>query len=38
LFRNFSYDLYLIRHAGRIMLRASYRSLSKRILLEILPR
>lgn len=38
LFRNFSYDLYLIRHAGRIMLRASYRSLSKRVLLEILPR
>ncbi len=38
LFRNFSCDLYLIRHAGRIMLRASYRSLSKRILLEILPR
>ena len=38
LFKNFSCDLYLIRHAGRIMLRASYRSLSRRLLLEILPR
>jgi hypothetical protein len=38
LFKNFNYDLYLIRLAGRIMLRASYRSLSRRFLLEILPR
>lgn len=37
-FRNFNYDLYLVRHAGRIMLRASYRSLSKQVLVEILPR
>jgi hypothetical protein len=38
LFRNFNYDFYLIRHAGRIMVRASYRSLSRQFLLEILPR
>ncbi len=38
MFKNFNYELYLIRHAGRIMLRVSYRSLSKQILLEILPR
>ncbi|MBN2347056.1 MAG: hypothetical protein JXO51_11780 [Candidatus Aminicenantes bacterium] len=38
LFRNFNYDLYLIRLAGRIMVRASYRSLSRKFLLEILPR
>jgi len=38
MFRNFNYDFYLIRYAGRIMLRASYRSLSKRFLIEILPR
>ncbi len=37
MFKNFNYELYLIRHAGRITLRASYRSLSKQILLEILP-
>ncbi len=38
LFRNFNYDLYLIRDAGRIQLRASYRSLSRRWLIELLPR
>ena len=38
LFRNFSYDLYLIRDAGRLQLRASYRSLSRRVLIELLPR
>ncbi len=32
-FKNFSYDLYLIRRAGRIMIRGSYRSLSKQFLL-----
>ncbi len=37
LFKNFSYDFYLIRRAGRIMFRASYRSLSKQFLLELLP-
>jgi hypothetical protein len=37
LFKNFNYDFYLIRHAGRIMLRASYRSLSRRFLLEVVP-
>ncbi len=37
-FKNFHYDLYLVRHAGRIMLRACYRSLSKQVLVEILPR
>lgn len=37
-FRQFHYDLYLIRQAGRILLRASYRSLSRRLLVEILPR
>jgi len=37
MFRNFNYDLYLIRHAGRIMVRASYRSLSRKFLLEVLP-
>jgi hypothetical protein len=37
IFKNFSYDLYLIRHAGRIMFRASYRSLSKQFFLEVLP-
>jgi hypothetical protein len=37
LFKNFSYDFYLIRRAGRIMFRASYRSLSKQFLLEVLP-
>jgi hypothetical protein len=36
-FKNFSYDLYLIRRAGRIMIRGSYRSLSKQFLLEVLP-
>jgi hypothetical protein len=36
-FRNFSYDFYLIRHAGRLMVRASYRSLSRKFLLELLP-
>jgi hypothetical protein len=38
IFKNFNYDFYLIRYAGRIMLRASYRSLSRKFLLEILPR
>ncbi|MBN2400080.1 MAG: hypothetical protein JXI33_07040 [Candidatus Aminicenantes bacterium] len=37
IFDKFSYDLYLIRRAGRIMIRASYRSLSKQFLLEVLP-
>lgn len=37
-FRNFNYDVFLARHAGRIMVRASYRSLSRRFLIEILPR
>ena len=37
LFKNFNYDFYLIRRAGRIMVRASYRSLSRQFLLEILP-
>jgi hypothetical protein len=37
IFRNLNYDLYLIRHAGRIMFRASYRSLSRKFLVEILP-
>jgi len=37
LFKNFNYDFYLIRLAGRIMVRASYRSLSRKFLLEILP-
>lgn len=37
LFKNFNYDFYLIRHAGRIMVRASYRSLSRQFLLEVLP-
>ncbi len=37
MFRNFNYDLYLIRRAGRIMVRASYRSLSRKFLLEVLP-
>jgi len=38
MFKNFNYDLYLIRNAGRIMLRASYRSLSRKFFVEILPR
>ncbi len=38
LFRQLHTDLYLIRQAGRIMVRASYRSLSRRLLVEILPR
>jgi len=37
LFKNFNYDFYLIRRAGRIMVRASYRSLSRQFLLELLP-
>ncbi|MCU0275464.1 MAG: hypothetical protein MUF02_01160 [Acidobacteria bacterium] len=37
-FRNFHYDVCLVRHAGRIMLRASYRSLSRQVLVEVLPR
>ena len=36
-FDNFSYNLYLIRRAGRIAVRISYRSLSKKFLLEIIP-
>jgi hypothetical protein len=38
IFRNFNYDLYLIRSAGRFMVRASYRSLSRRFLVELLPK
>ena len=38
MFRNFNYDAYLVRFAGRIMVRASYRSLSRRFLVEVLPR
>lgn len=37
LFKNFNYNFYLIRRAGRIMVRASYRSLSRQFLLEVLP-
>jgi hypothetical protein len=37
IFKNFNYDFYLIRRAGRIMVRASYRSLSRQFLLEVLP-
>jgi hypothetical protein len=36
-FKNFNYEFYLIRRAGRIMVRASYRSLSRQFLLEVLP-
>jgi hypothetical protein len=36
-FRNFHYDFYLIRKAGRITLRLTYRSLSRQILFELLP-
>jgi hypothetical protein len=35
-FDKFSYDLYLIRRAGRFMIRGSYRSLSKQFLVEVL--
>ncbi len=37
MFKNFNYELYLVRIAGRIMVRASYRSLSRKFLLEVLP-
>ncbi len=37
LFKQFHYDFYLIRRAGRIMVRASYRSLSRQFMLEVLP-
>ena len=36
-FKNLNYNLYLIRRAGRIALRISYRSLSRKFLLEIIP-
>ncbi len=36
IFKKFSYDVYLIRRAGRIMIRGSYRSLSKQFLVEVL--
>lgn len=36
-FGNTSYNLYLDRKAGRILLRASYRSLSKQFLVEVIP-
>jgi len=38
IFRNFNYDLYLIRNAGRFQVRMSYRSLSRKFLVELLPR
>ncbi|MCU0236311.1 MAG: hypothetical protein MUC72_04410 [Acidobacteria bacterium] len=38
MFGNFNYEAYLVRFAGRIMVRASYRSLSRRFLVEVLPR
>jgi len=37
LFRNFHYDFFLSRKAGRFMLRVSYRSLSRQFLFEFLP-
>jgi len=37
IFKKFYYDFYLFRRAGRILLRASYRSLSRQFLFEILP-
>ena len=37
MFKNFNYELYLVRSAGRFMVRASYRSLSRKFLLEVLP-
>jgi hypothetical protein len=37
LFRNFHYDFFLIRKAGRFILRISYRSLSRQFLFEFLP-
>jgi hypothetical protein len=37
LFKQFNYDFYLIRKAGRLTFRLSYRSLSKQFLFEMLP-
>ncbi len=37
-FNNLNYSVFLERNAGRILLRASYRSLSKQFQLEIIPR
>ncbi len=37
-FKNLNYSVFLERSAGRILLRASYRSLSKQFQLEIIPR
>ncbi|MEN8222395.1 MAG: hypothetical protein ABFR36_03965 [Acidobacteriota bacterium] len=37
-FGNLNYSIFLERSAGRILLRASYRSLSKQFQLEIIPR
>jgi hypothetical protein len=36
-FRNFHYDFFLSRRAGRFLLRVSYRSLSRQFLFEFLP-
>ena len=36
-FRNFNYDFFLNRKAGRFTVRASYRSLSRQFSLELLP-
>lgn len=37
LFRNFNYDFFLNRKAGRFTVRVSYRSLSRQFLFELLP-
>ena len=37
-FDNLNYSIFLERSAGRVLLRASYRSLSKQFQLEILKR
>lgn len=37
IFRNLNYNFYLIRKAGRFTLRASYRSLSRQFMIELLP-
>jgi hypothetical protein len=36
-FRNFNYDFFLNRKAGRFTVRVSYRSLSRQFLFELLP-
>ncbi len=37
-FKNLNYSVFLERNAGRILLRASYRSLSRQFQLELIPR